>query len=561
MSYSGLGISAELLKRVAEDPARSGGVATADSQAQLREALRTGASQVSVAPGVVAQDAIPIPPMCNNIRIPAQEAFEAHEVPQVITPSYDLIVFTARLDSRYLPSQATDRQNVVREFFTQLYDRLNPPLRKAGPINYEGEGGNVRFHGDSALDWGDLWSDQADLGNPRKWAARDVLSFRRSFHPVDFGYLPKDNVVWWAAQVDRLVQNKLAETSDSEGLSTVRPLTKQRLQQFMTGASAAAARDVRLGSGMTVLPFRIKYDRRLSTPNHGQWRRRFDEGDHPIVGNTRTEIDDVSIVLKDALGDVFIPFFTQLFMAPAVDRTLRQAERDYLYWITKIETAAHLIANHEAIIDRAIGAGEEALRAANGGDLEPLVAVRAIQQLRSALQDAVATIQLAVQRVRSHGSMLPRINTSANEAVVSVKAGLTAAEGRLARHLGPEATASQTNRARCLLYRKANEEAREWPPRFRSLLPNAATAEQALAAALPQMPTALGAYAAGIERLAEIEGQVDLPWWQRDFGPLPVWGWGLVGTGTVLGGAYLLRRARKKRVAKNRRRRRTSRAA
>lgn len=567
MSYSGLGISSDALARVAESPVSS--VASGDPLAQLHhgvvvgETLRSGSSELSAGgvPGVTPQDAIPIPPMCNNIRIPAQEAFEAHEVPQVLTPSHDLIVFTTRFDSRYMPSQASDRRNVAREFLVGLYDRLNPILRSAGPINYEGEGGNRRLLGDSALDWSDLMTDQASLGNPRKWTARDVLSFRHSFHPVDFGYLPNDNVVWWAVQVDRLVQNKLAETTNSEGLTRPIPLHRKRLQQAMTGWATAAAREVSLGSAMTVLPFRVKYDRRLPTPNNGQWRRRFDEGDHPVTGAVRTEIDDVSIVLKDALGDVFVPFFTQVFMAPAVDRSLRQAERDYLYWTTKIGTAATAIGDHQAIIARAVGTAEEALQAANSGSMEPLIAVRAIQQLRAALQEAIATIESAVGYVRSQGSMLPRINTSANQAVVSVKAGLTSAEGRLNRHLGPEATVSQTNRARCLLYRKANEEAREWPPRFRSLLPDAAAAERALTAAIPQMPTALSAYAAAIERLTEIEAQVDLPWWQRDLGPLPVWGWGLVGAGSVLGGAFLLRRARKKRVATNRRRRRTSRAA
>jgi hypothetical protein len=111
------------------------------------------------------------------------------------------------------------------------------------------------------------------------------------------------------------------------------------------------------------------------------------------------------------------------------------------------------------------------------------------------------------------------------------------------------ATDSQRLHSKCLLFKKANYEGRHWPAMFRELIPIVEDARRAAVAVMPHVPQALAGYEATLRRLYHIRSLIPLPWWQRKFGPLPVWGWGAIGATGFLGGAVALRKRRKKQLA------------
>lgn len=47
-----------------------------------------------------------------------------------------------------------------------------------------------------------------------------------------------------------------------------------------------------------------------------------------------------------------------------------------------------------------------------------------------------------------------------------------------------------------------------------------------------------------LKKIANIRGQLSLDWWQRHYGPLPVWAWGAIGAVVLVGGAIVIKRSR-----------------
>jgi len=57
-----------------------------------------------------------------------------------------------------------------------------------------------------------------------------------------------------------------------------------------------------------------------------------------------------------------------------------------------------------------------------------------------------------------------------------------------------------------------------------------------------RIESAIGVLTGGIDTLRGIQSQLGLEWYQKKFGPLPVWAWGAIGGVAMIGGAVLLKK-------------------
>lgn len=260
---------------------------------------------------------------------------------------------------------------------------------------------------------------------------------------------------------------------------------------------------------------------------------------------------DIASVVASGWVDILVPFFTIQLMGPSTDRALREESNRWIWRTDRWINIQQATTNYQAIVSNALAVGEQA-RAATATN--PAMAMQLVNA-------AIKTVETFANNLREQAGIFVsggwatadldgQVERTAQTATTSIRQGLTVALGKLQKRLTRGATESQRLHATCVLYTKANEEGRTWPAKLRSLLPAYENARSAAASSMPHVATALAAYGAALEQLYFIKSQIPLPWWQRRFGPIPVWGWGAIGVTGFLGGAVTLRRRRKKRLSK-----------
>ena len=269
---------------------------------------------------------------------------------------------------------------------------------------------------------------------------------------------------------------------------------------------------------------------------------------------TKAQIDklyDIASVMGDSLVDMLAPLMSQSLIGP---KTSREVEGTYRAWIGRANQWAELhalVRSTPTIIQSALasGAQAEALTADN-----PVAAMTAVTGAISLLEGTSARISsLAMELSQSEysaadvGAMVMR---DAAASLVMISRGLQTALSSLRERTRPGATESQRLHMTCLLYKKANREGKEWPDKYRQLAPVVQRVHAAAVGALPLVPEMLGLIAEALDKLRFIQDQIELPWWMRQAGPLPVWAWGAIGGTAFLGSAFGARKLRQRMRAK-----------
>jgi hypothetical protein len=269
---------------------------------------------------------------------------------------------------------------------------------------------------------------------------------------------------------------------------------------------------------------------------------------------------DIASVVASGWVDILVPFFSQILMGPSTDRRLREEWNRWQSWSNLWQYVVMLVTQRRQRIEAALAFGEQARSVMVE---QPQLAMSIVNQAIDAVEKVIAKLGQAAQSYdpsMTNQSIASVTDGTAASAVRQIRTGLNVAIDKLRRRLGPASTESQGVHATCLLYKKANYESRQWPAKWRAILPALQLTRGAMEDVAPRIPQAIADYQAALERLLFIKSQIPMPWWQRRFGPLPVWTWGLIGTGAFLGSAYgVRRRIKRKRPKKNRRR--TSRRA
>jgi len=110
----------------------------------------------------------------------------------------------------------------------------------------------------------------------------------------------------------------------------------------------------------------------------------------------------------------------------------------------------------------------------------------------------------------------------------------------------------------CEASREAVKVTNDGAPQFVEMSHQSSAALDAWSSVASQAPAAMQAYNDALQALDAIKATINLPWYLKKLGPMPVWGWMASGGGAFLGTAVIVRLRRKKKtpsVAKNRRRR------
>lgn len=172
------------------------------------------------------------------------------------------------------------------------------------------------------------------------------------------------------------------------------------------------------------------------------------------------------------------------------------------------------------------------------------LALRAIQEMRRQVARKIQDLSSADQYLAQTAAGLAELAVAARDSDVLIRKGLDDAIARARQHTGMHASIRRS--MECAAIRKARREQETYPERLGRMAEILAAGATSWASKRPQADAALRAYRELDAYLAEIERQIPLAWWAKPLGPLPVWGWGAVGVGTFFGGAFMVRRSRKK---------------
>jgi hypothetical protein len=215
-------------------------------------------------------------------------------------------------------------------------------------------------------------------------------------------------------------------------------------------------------------------------------------------------------------------------------------------------SASNLVLNSESIAAQIIEQADGLLQ------LPPESAYQMARAMRKEVQEGIRIIARGVGYQTD--SFVPELEAGAVTAVTSIKAGLARALGRLSTSM-TKLSPVLRKRWECSIYKKAKYEADTWPGRFRARIPAMQQAIATWNATRGGSTVAVQRYQEVLTHIAYIESQLALPWWKKDYGPLPGWGWGVVGATAFLGTAVVIRKRRKKKPRKNSSRRTSRRAA
>jgi len=172
------------------------------------------------------------------------------------------------------------------------------------------------------------------------------------------------------------------------------------------------------------------------------------------------------------------------------------------------------------------------------------LALRTIQEMRRQVARKIQDLSSADQYLAQTVSGLAELAVAARDSDVLIRRGLDDAIARARTHTKMHASIRRS--MECAAIRKARREQETYPERLGHMAEVLAAGATSWAAKRPQADAALRAYRELDAYLAEIERRIPLAWWAKPLGPLPVWGWGAVGIGTFFGGAFMVRRSRKK---------------
>lgn len=189
----------------------------------------------------------------------------------------------------------------------------------------------------------------------------------------------------------------------------------------------------------------------------------------------------------------------------------------------------------------------------------PMAAYAIIKELRKAFQQSIQEIRQAQTALPQGPQYIAEVFDGVQRTGVEIKERLQTKVAQLKART-PSLDEALRTRLECKLYAKAKSEQQKWPRRLLDRVPPLQQAIQAYAGVHAQSNEAINRYQAAMAKLDEIEDQLNLAWWQKDLGPLPVWGWGAIGMGVFIGGAFYLRSRRRKKAPKPNRRRTSRRA-
>jgi hypothetical protein len=251
--------------------------------------------------------------------------------------------------------------------------------------------------------------------------------------------------------------------------------------------------------------------------------------------------DSVMAIWGSLAGLFVYGFSTQLtdsFARQSRDETERAIE-GFGHGIAAIQSSQTVIDNVKAMAPRLLESPD------------PQASYQVVKELKAAFNQSIGIIQgsqVALSRApQTVAKLFDRVKRVGGE----IEKGLEEAKVKLQQR-APGLDSELKRRFNCKLYAKTRNEQQVWPRRLLDQLPPLQGAIQAYASLNPQAGAAIGRYQEAIALVDEIESQLDLPWWAKDLGPLPVWGWSAIGLTAFVGGAVYIRKKRKKRVKPNR---------
>ena len=175
-------------------------------------------------------------------------------------------------------------------------------------------------------------------------------------------------------------------------------------------------------------------------------------------------------------------------------------------------------------------------------------ALRNVQSLRRDVARKVQEVTWGDEAFTKASADIVALAQVARDSDSLIRRGLDAAIARARTHTKIHPSIKRS--LECNAIRKARREQEIYPDKLARRAEELAGSATEWATALPQRAEALKTFQELDAFLVEIARRIPLPWWAKPLGPLPVWGWGAMGVGTLLGGAVLVRRRRKKAKAR-----------
>lgn len=279
------------------------------------------------------------------------------------------------------------------------------------------------------------------------------------------------------------------------------------------------------------------------------------ESTHPSAEYYRlvnAAIDQAVAYGRDAIGAVWqtiAGLFTYALTATATDKFARTVDARAYAQITGFQKGTFAVIQSPVVEANMKQQGEVLL------SMDPLAAYQQIRALRKAFQDSIASIQNAQRGLQAAPNYIAELFDGVARTGVEIKNKLDEQLVKLRQRNAKMDPAIQL-RFECKMYAKARGEQQKWPRRLLDRVEPLQQAIQTYASVHPQSNAAIARYQAELERLDYLESQLNLSWWQKDYGPLPGWAWGGIGLTVFLGGAFYLRKKRRARKPKPNRRRR-----
>lgn len=222
---------------------------------------------------------------------------------------------------------------------------------------------------------------------------------------------------------------------------------------------------------------------------------------------------------------------TTLFQAPTLEVT--QIGGNVALLTGKLRAGLEAIDGAEAAVTRAVN---EARTAA--ASQEPIVASGTIDGLVRVLQSGINAIHEGV----SQAAASPRASEIQQQFIGQIP---NIVREHVQRQISRLDFSDNLRRkwAECKLLQQAEALIPAKQAAATAELPNIQALEARWAGIAPEtIQGAINTLNGGIETLRGIQSQLGLEWWQKKFGPLPVWTWGALGGAVLLGGAVYLKK-------------------
>ena len=247
-------------------------------------------------------------------------------------------------------------------------------------------------------------------------------------------------------------------------------------------------------------------------------------------------VRDSAAAVWGTLAGLFVTGLT----SRVTDAYARQAQKASNASIGTFQKGVLAIQSSQTVVDNMKAMGPQLLE-----NPDPQAAYQVLKQLKTAFNESISQIRSAQAKLPEAPQAVAKLFDRVKKTGGEIEKGLEEAKAKLNQR-APRLDTELKRRFTCKLYAKARNEQQVWPKRLLDQLPPLQGAIQAYASLHPQADQAIARYQQAIAVADDIESQLDLPWWAKDFGPLPVWAWGALGVTTFVGGAVYLRKKRKK---------------